>query len=62
MATTGVQALYVRSFQQGVATIALTLASAADQGKLLQQLGDIAEFGLTVINASQGRIEVQVRS
>jgi hypothetical protein len=62
LATTGVKGLYVRSFQQGVATIALTLASAADQGKLLQQLEDIAEFGLTVINASQGRIEVQVQS
>jgi hypothetical protein len=62
LATTGVKGLYVRSFEQGVATIALTLASAADQGKLLQQLGDIAEFGLTVINASQGRIEVQVQS
>jgi hypothetical protein len=62
LATPCVKGLYVRSFQQGVATIALTLASAADQGKLLQQLGDIAEFGLTVINASQGRIEVQVQS
>jgi len=62
LATPCVKGLYVRSFQQGVATIALTLASAADQERLLQQLGDITEFGLTVINASQGRIEVQVRS